>query len=471
VEQNMSTASRVLQFLSVAIGLAAGASAQQIGINFSGACVAGNCPPSTLALNTSAILNIVASVTLANGDIYDITGSVMEVNSRIGQISFSTIYQVTYTGNGKGGASQADTLSVDVLTNATSSIPETTFGEPLVGSFSPTISSGSSAQLCLGGVCDGPVVPPGDFSTNAQVTLGPSNGMYSLDYAYTIVFGAGSPPGSYVVLGQDDPLNAPSILSGGIVNAASYAQANGAGSPVAPGSLVAIFTSILATQVANFTTPSLPDLLNGVSATFNGIPAPIVSVSPTGANPYVGAQVPFEVLAAGQTSATVPVVVTVRGIGSPPVQTLIVPSAPGIFTIPPTGQGNAILVFLNPATNAPAIAAPANASIGYPVAPIPRGTQAFFYVNGLGAMTPMVADGSGACPASNSLCNANAMPQVLIGGISAPVAFAGQAVGYPGVFQVNIMVPQNAPTGSSVPLIVKSADGSVTSNTATIAVQ
>jgi uncharacterized protein (TIGR03437 family) len=150
---------------------------------------------------------------------------------------------------------------------------------------------------------------------------------------------------------------------------------------------------------------------------------------------------------------------------------LIVPSAPGIFTIPPTGQGNAILVFLNPATNAPAIAAPANASIGYPVAPIPRGTQAFFYVNGLGAMTPMVADGSGACPASNSLCNANAMPQVLIGGISAPVAFAGQAVGYPGVFQVNIMVPQNAPTGSSVPLIVKSADGSVTSNTATIAVQ
>jgi Bacterial Ig-like domain (group 3) len=35
------------------------------------------------------------------------------------------------------------------------------------------------------------------------------------------------------------------ILSGGVVNAASYAVTNGAGSPVAPGSLVAIFTTTL----------------------------------------------------------------------------------------------------------------------------------------------------------------------------------------------------------------------------------
>jgi uncharacterized protein (TIGR03437 family) len=60
---------------------------------------------------------------------------------------------------------------------------------------------------------------------------------------------------------------------------------------------------------------------------------------------------------------------------------------------------------------------------------------------------------------------------VSIGGISAPVAFAGQAPGFPGVYQVNIMVPQSAPTGSTIPIVVKSADGSVTSNTATIAVQ
>jgi uncharacterized protein (TIGR03437 family) len=197
----------------------------------------------------------------------------------------------------------------------------------------------------------------------------------------------------------------------------------------------------------------------------------MVQVVPTGANPYVSVQVPFEVLTAGQTSSSVPAVITVNGAASAAVQASIVPSAPGIFTIPPTGQGNAILVFTNPATNGPAIAAPTNASIGYPTAPIPRGTSGFFYVTGLGAMTPSVADGSGACPAANGQCNANAAPEVSIGGVSAQVQFAGQAPGFPGIFQVNIEVPQNAPPGNSVPLIVKSADGSVTSNTATIAVQ
>ena len=160
-----------------------------------------------------------------------------------------------------------------------------------------------------------------------------------------------------------------------------------------------------------------------------------------------------------------------NNVPSNAIQTSIVPSAPGIFTIPPTGEGNAILVFVNPATQTAAIAAPANASIGYPTAPIPRGTPGFFYVTGLGAMTPSVADGSGSCPAANRVCNANAQPQVLTGGVSAPVAFAGQAPGFPGVFQVNVTVPQNAPTGNAVSLMVKSADGTVTSNTATIAVQ
>jgi uncharacterized protein (TIGR03437 family) len=191
----------------------------------------------------------------------------------------------------------------------------------------------------------------------------------------------------------------------------------------------------------------------------------MVAVSPTGQYPYISAQVPFEV------SGTVPVVITVNGTPSPAVQESIIPSQPGIFTIPATGEGNGILVFVNPATNQPAIAAPPSSGITYPIAPIPRGIGGFFYVTGLGAMTPAVPDGSGVCPAPNGVCSANATPTVLVGGITAPVAFAGQAPGFPGVFQVNITIPQNAPTGSSVSLVVKSADGTVTSNTATIAVQ
>ena len=44
-------------------------------------------------------------------------------------------------------------------------------------------------------------------------------------------------------------------------------------------------------------------------------------------------------------------------------------------------------------------------------------------------------------------------------------------LGFPGVLQINIPVPQNAPTGNTVSLIVRSADGTVISNAATIAVQ
>jgi len=258
----------------------------------------------------------------------------------------------------------------------------------------------------------------------------------------------------------------PTILSGGIVNAASYAQTNGAGNPVAPGALVAIFTSQLSAQAASFTTETLPPSLGGVSVTFNGVTAPMVQVAPTGQYPYISAQVPFEI-----TPGTASVVITVNNTPSAAVSETIVPSQPGIFTIPATGQGNAILVFTNPATNQAAIAAPSNSGITYPTAPIPRGSNGFFYVTGLGAMTPTVPDGSGTCPASNGICNANATPTVLVGGITAPVAFAGQAPGFPGVFQVNITIPQNAPTGNNVNLVVVSADGSVTSNTATIAVQ
>ena len=249
--------------------------------------------------------------------------------------------------------------------------------------------------------------------------------------------------------------NQPSILAGGILNAASYA-----GSPLAPGSLVAIFTSPLATQAANFTSLPFPNSLAGVNVTFGGITAPMVQVVPTGANPFVSVQVPYEV-----SSGAVPVVITVNGLASTPMMTQIGASQPGIFTLTANGQGNAVLVNLADNT----IAAPAGTTPGSH--PIPRGQTAFFYVTGLGALAPSVTDGSGTCPTANGLCNAVAMPTVSVGGVAATVSFAGQAAGYPGVMQINLTIPSGAPTGSSVSLTVTSADGTVTSNAATIAVQ
>ena len=248
--------------------------------------------------------------------------------------------------------------------------------------------------------------------------------------------------------------NAPSILVGGVLNAASYAKTGAVGSPVAPGTLVAIFTSPLSATAASFSTTTLPPALGGVSLTFNGVTAPIVQVVPNGAYPFVSAQVPFEVM-----PGTAQVVLTVNGVSSAPASTPIVASSPGIFTLNAEGTGQAVLVNLADYT----IAAPTSA--GSTAHPIPRGQSAFFYVTGLGATSPTVTDGSGTCPASSGLCNATAVPTVYIGGVkTATPAYAGQAPGFPGVSQINVTIPGNAPTGSAVVITVVSADGTVISN-------
>jgi len=255
-----------------------------------------------------------------------------------------------------------------------------------------------------------------------------------------------------------------SIAPGGVLNAASFDKS---GVGVAPGSLVTIFGTGLGATQADADTVPFSTVLGGVRVTVNGVNATLRDVIPAAG--IVNAQIPFEVLqAAGQTSGMVDVAVAFGGnLATQSVK--IVPAAPGLFTIP-SGVGNAILVNLTDFS----IAAPVGSIQGFTTHPITRGQNAFFYATGLGAMTPPVADGSDGGGVTSTV---NSTPIVWIGGVNtgvmAPVIFAGQASGYPGVYQVNIMVPNNAPTGSAVQIQVQSADGTVTSlaGVATVSIQ
>src|ERR1700677_2490185 len=60
----------------------------------------------------------------------------------------------------------------------------------------------------------------------------------------------------------------------GVVNAASY------GTPVAPGSLISIFGSNLATTAQSASASALPPNIVGTSVTVNGLTAPLLFVSP-----------------------------------------------------------------------------------------------------------------------------------------------------------------------------------------------
>jgi len=247
----------------------------------------------------------------------------------------------------------------------------------------------------------------------------------------------------------------PTIVPGGVLNSASFAKtAAGTGTPVAPGSLVTIFGTGLGDTTAVADTIPYSTSLGGLTVTFNGIPAPLVEVIP--AAQIVNVQVPFEAFQAGSGTGQANMVVNF-GSQSASQSVTMVPSAPGIFTLPP-GVGIAVLVNLTDFT----IAAPAPTVPGYTLAshPIPRGASAYFYATGLGQMTPTLADGAGL--ATNGTPTVNANPTVWIGGVNTgvtvPIIFAGES-GYPGVYQVNITIPANAPTGDNIDLQLQSPDG------------
>ena len=60
-------------------------------------------------------------------------------------------------------------------------------------------------------------------------------------------------------------------------------------------------------------------------------------------------------------------------------------------------------------------------------------------------------------------------PQLTIGGLSAPMSFAGLTPGFAGLYQVNTVVPSGVPTGAAVPVTLN-IDGQ-TSPVTTIAIQ
>ena len=97
-----------------------------------------------------------------------------------------------------------------------------------------------------------------------------------------------------------------------------------------------------------------------------------------------------------------------------------------------------------------------------------RGRIVSLYCVGLGRVTPEVANGTSA-PASEPLSRTVNPVTVTIGGQQAEILYSGLAPGFVGLYQVNAVVPLNAPVGDAVAVTV-SVSGAV-SNSATIAIR
>ncbi len=247
---------------------------------------------------------------------------------------------------------------------------------------------------------------------------------------------------SKVYLGTGDnlsaygELNAATPVVAGVVNAASYA-----GSAVSPGSLVSIFGSQLSLITGATGGLPLPIAFADVIVTVNGLPTPLLYVSPA----QINAQIP-----SGVATGTAQMVITVAGAASAAFPFNVQPSAPGVFQAS-AGEGAAALNqdgTLNTAGN-----------------PAVPGSVISIYLTGVTALESLAIDGE---PAPvNGPYPGTAAVTATVGSAAATVQYAGPAPGFVGLIQVNLQIPALA--AGTYPLVISADD--VPSNTTQIYVQ
>ena len=121
-------------------------------------------------------------------------------------------------------------------------------------------------------------------------------------------------------------------------------------------------------------------------------------------------------------------------------------SAPGLFTLNATGQGQAAAINQD-------------GSINTALTPAPIGSFISLYATGEGQTSPAGIDGK---PASDSPPAPQLPVSVTIGGVTVSnLQYAGGAPGQvAGLLQINVQIPRGVQTGSSVPVSVQIGDAS-----------
>ena len=208
----------------------------------------------------------------------------------------------------------------------------------------------------------------------------------------------------------------PAIALAGVTNAASY------GTVVSPGEIVSVFGTALAVTPASAGAPPLPVKLSDVSVSVNGVAAPLLYVSPV----QINAQIPFET-AAGTAQIQVS-----SSAGTATLKVQVAPAAPAIFTLNSEGSG------------AGAIEQGLTGQLVTNSNPAAAGEIISVYCTGLGAVNPPAVTGAAApVPPPQTVLQV----QAYIAGVPAQVTYAGLAPGFAGLYQINVQVPANTPSG------------------------
>jgi uncharacterized protein (TIGR03437 family) len=280
---------------------------------------------------------------------------------------------------------------------------------------------------------------------------------------------ANSPTVFNVGLTVNGPGSGPTITWPRILNISDFTP----NEPVSPGDIVAVFgADMLEGDPITPTTLPLPTQVGAgkTQVLVNGLPAPIFYAS----YGQINIQIPFET----STAQAAQIQVVRNGITSPVGTVPMAASAPLVLEFgcsfanvcpAPWGQYGLGLLYPDNAFPMPA---------SYPIPnerPAKVGDVIQFFAVGLGQMSPPLV--TGAVPPTSplptfaqafSVCFAPA-PTVTTE-VCTPAQYAGIAPGYVGLYQINVQIPANAPTGDAVYMSITNGPSS-TSDYVLLAIQ
>ncbi len=227
---------------------------------------------------------------------------------------------------------------------------------------------------------------------------------------------------------------APVINPGAVVNSAGRIPQT----PLAPGSLISILGSGLATAPASSSASPALTQMAGTSVLLGGEFLPLLSV----ADDHIDAVLPYDI-----SVNTLHQLIVQRGSSvSIPEPVTIAAAAPGIFTKDGSGQAQGIVY---------AVASGGAQTLAEPATPAHVGDSIVIECTGLGAIDQPVLAGTTApgSPAAKAVSPVS----VTIGGASAQVISAGLIPGTIGWYQVQTTVPTGVAAGDAVPVVLMSA--------------
>jgi uncharacterized protein (TIGR03437 family) len=208
-----------------------------------------------------------------------------------------------------------------------------------------------------------------------------------------------------------------------IVNAASFRAG------MVPGGLATLFGQKLS-PITGVEFPGGATLYKGVKVVVEGQPVPLLAVTNLGGQEQINFQVPFDL----GTPALARVEVNNSGNVAAIQNVPVLRAQPGVFEYTPPGSGVRHAAAVKP-----------DGSVAGPANPVSRGAPISIFLTGMGPVLPVLQTGQlgpAYPPAVTYL-----QPVVGIAGEGVQVLFSGYAPGFLGLYQINIVIPDTAPSG------------------------